>query len=182
MTFFVKYDLATGAFKGAGSCPPEQIANQATPGIGVIESAADVLIASEQDGRTVISVDLAPVRTHLRDRIDAEAGATRMHFITDVPGQAQSYAKKEAEARAWTPGDDTAHPDLYPFMIAEATVRGVSVAQVRSEIVAQVDALIPIAARIEAHRAAAKIAVSAASAIPEMIAAATVDWNSLIEA
>ena len=73
-----------------------------------------------------LPIDLALVRTFYHARIDQEAGACRSRFITSVPGQAQTYLRKEAEARAWTDGDEVAHPEAYPFMLVEAGVRGVS--------------------------------------------------------
>lgn len=128
-----------------------------------------------------LPVDLAIVKDFYCARIDAGAGDARSRFITDVPGQAQTYEKKEAEARAWTAGDDAAHPERYPFMLAEAVATGQTIAEVRASIMAQVDLLTPIAARIEGARIAAKMSAQAAATIPEIAAAATVDWNAVLE-
>lgn len=122
-------------------------------------------------------IDLAKVRAFYHARIDVAAGEERSKYITDVPGQAQTYQRKEDEARRWVEGDETAHPVLYPFMIAEATMRAVPVAQVRDEILAQVNALAPLAAMIEAKRICAKRAVDAAEDIPGIAAAAAIDWE-----
>ena len=123
-------------------------------------------------------IDLAKVRAFYHARIDAEAGAERSKYITDVPGQAQTYQRKEDEARRWSEGDEAAHPELYPFMIAEATMRAVPIEQVRDEILAQVNALAPLAAMIEAKRICAKRAVDAAEDIPGIAGAAAVDWEA----
>lgn len=116
------------------------------------------------------------VRAFYHARIDQEAGICRSHFITDVPGQAQTYQRKEAEARAWTEGDEVANPGQYPFMLAEASVRGVPVAQVRDEIMEQVNQLVPMAAMIEAKRIHAKRLVDGAEDIPGIANAAAVEW------
>ena len=125
-----------------------------------------------------LPIDMAIVRAFYRARIDAAAGAERSKYITDVPGQAQTYQRKEDEARRWIEGDEAAHPELYPFMIAEAGMRGVPIAQVRDEIMAQVNALAPLAAMIEAKRICAKRAVDAAEDIPGIADAAAVNWEA----
>ncbi|CAD7335334.1 hypothetical protein FIM10_02195 [Sphingomonadales bacterium 56] len=122
-------------------------------------------------------IDIAKVRSFYHSRIDGAAGEERSKYITDVPGQAQTYQRKEDEARRWVEGDDAAHPELYPFMIAEAGMRAVPIVQVRDEIMAQVNALAPLAALIEAKRICAKRAVDAAEDIPGIAGAADVDWS-----
>ncbi|MCK0531781.1 hypothetical protein [Sphingobium agri] len=123
-----------------------------------------------------LPINLDLVRAFYHARIDQEAGTCRSRFITDVPGQAQTYLRKEAEARAWTEGDEVANPGLYPFMLAEASVRSVPIAQVRDEIMDQVNQLVPMAAMIEAKRIHAKRMVDAADDIPGIAAAAAVQW------
>lgn len=125
-----------------------------------------------------LPIDLGKVRAFYHARIDAAAGAERSKYITDVTGQAQTYQRKEDEARRWADGDEAVHPELYPFMIAEADMRGIPIAQVRDEIMAQVNALAPLAALIEAKRICAKRAVNAAEDIPGIAMAANVDWGA----
>lgn len=123
--------------------------------------------------------DFSALKSHLNLKIDAEAGEFRKRFITDTPGQAQTYEKKEVEARGWFTGDHLSNPDKYPFMLAEATVRGVSVEEVRDSIMAQVNMLIPLAAMVEAHRITAKSLISSSSNLPDIINASSVDWDGL---
>lgn len=114
----------------------------------------------------------------LHRAIDDQAGAFRKQFITDVPGQQQTYAEKEAEARSYQAGGAAG-----PFLTAEAAARGIPIADVAAEIIATADFWRGLAALIEAHRIAAKRAVTAArleSDWPAMDAAASVDWESLI--
>lgn len=124
--------------------------------------------------------DFTNLKNYYRTKIDAEVGAVRVQFITDVPGQAQTYEKKESEARLWTDGDEVTNPDRYPFMLAEAQVRGIAIAQVRAEIMAQVNQLTPVAALMEAHRVNAKQNVLTAATLPDIIAAAVIPWQSIL--
>lgn len=123
--------------------------------------------------------DFAIHEASLHGLIDAEAGAFRTRFITDVPGQQQTYAEKEAEARAWS-----ANPDgTYPFLAAEAAARSISVADVAAEIIATADAWRGLGALIEATRIAAKRAVTAARAAGDwaaMTSAGDIDWEGLL--
>lgn len=169
-------DNTTGAIVTAG-IGPEEIAHLQTAPTGqtlvVVPDGSVSNPFSEEPDFTVL-------KDYLRAKIDKDAGAFRARFITDVPGQSQTYEKKESECRAWTDGDEVANPDKYPFMIAEATVRGVPVAQVRAEIFAQVSMLTPLAALIEAHRVAAKTGVSNATTLLSVLQNAEVDWEGLL--
>lgn len=110
--------------------------------------------------------------------IDDQAGDFRKQFITDVPGQQQTYAEKEREARAFQGGDDPG-----PFLTAEAAARGIPVANVAAEIIATADYWRGLAALIEAARIAAKRVVTTEKAAGDwsaMDAAAEVDWEGLL--
>lgn len=177
----VKYDLVSGLFVGQNECPEEQAPAQAGAGQGWLISTRNVIESVIVDDQVITTLNFVGVEEWLRAKIDNEAGAMRKLYITDVPGQAQTYERKEREARAWTAGDETANPGNYPFMIAEATVRGVPIAQVKAEIMAQVNALVPFAALIEAYRVAAKLAVAAAQPnLRDMAVAGSVDWASVM--
>lgn len=170
--YFIVYDPANGSVRWRGQGPAGSAAQQSLPpGLAALAVPQAALLGE--------TIDLAPIRTMVLAGIDEAAETARGRLLTPGSGQAQAYAKKEAEARTWTPGDERAHPDLYPFIVAEAAARDIPFAQLRAEILARVDALTPIAARIEAHRVSAKIRVGAASSIPDMIAGAAIDWNAL---
>lgn len=108
--------------------------------------------------------------------IDFQAEQIRAGIITPGSGQAMTYLRKEAEARAWL-ADNTA---TAPFVEAEATVTGRTIAEVAQIIVSQADAWLIIGPRIEATRIAAKRAVSQASTVAEMRAAAAIDWKAAL--
>lgn len=170
-------DDQTGTIVSGGIAPDDQAQLQQPPEGQTLIIVADGAVASPFSA----TPDFTVLRERLRRQIDSQVGALRAQFITDVPGQAQTYEKKEAEARLWYEGDDQANPQRYPFMIAEANVRGISVADVCAEIMAQVGQLTPIAALLEAHRVAAKQAILNAATLPEIVAAARVDWQGLVQ-
>lgn len=177
MTYFVKYDIATGACTGVGAIAADQVALQASDGEGIVASETPLSSPQVINGMAVIAPDMGAIRTALHAQVDASAGAVRALFITDVPGQAQTYEKKEDEARRYTTGAD---PSQFPFLNAEAAVRGVTINQVQAEVLAQVAMLTPMAALIEAHRINAKNIISAAETIGAAAGASRVDWNAIL--
>lgn len=167
---FVVYDLATGEERWRAQGNPGDASRQELP-----EGLATAVVP--QIALQTVPADLAIIKDYYRALVDMGAGRFRMQFITDVPGQAQTYERKEAEARAWTEGADSA---AFPFITAEATLRGVPVETVRDEVMAKVNALTPIAAAIEARRLFAKQTISEAQHIGEIVEAAKVNWAGVM--
>lgn len=167
---FIVYDLATGL---------ECWRSQGNTGDAAIQQLPDGLAAAvvPMVAVAVVPTDLELVKAYYRAIVDMEAGRFRMQYITDVPGQAQTYERKEVEARAWQEGDDLA---TYPFMAAEASLRGVDISVVRDDIMAQVNALIPLAAKIEARRLVTKQAITDAETIGAIVAASQVNWQAAL--
>lgn len=129
--------------------------------------------------RNRTSDEFAAYERDLHLQIDAAAGAFRTRFITDVPGQQQTYAEKEAEARAWT---SEADPADFPFLTAEAAARGVPIADVVALVIGTANAWRVLGAAIEGTRMGAKAGVTAARQANDWAAmemAATVDWEAL---
>lgn len=168
MKHFVVYDLATGNVLRAGTCLDQDLEAQAQPGEGVIEASADSVIVAE--------VNLDPVRNSLMAKIDAEAEDVRGRFITPGAGQAMTYLRKEAEAKAWLAD----HNAATPFLTAEAASTGTTVALLAADVAARAAAWSVIGPKIEAARLGAKKAVKAATNIGQMHAAATVNWQAVI--
>jgi hypothetical protein len=121
-------------------------------------------------------IDLAPLRQHLKIRLDEQAETFRLRFITGGAGQAVTYLRKEAEARAWLADNGAATP----MLSAEAAAIGVTVAALADEVVANADQWVAIGSAIEAARRSAKVAMNAAAHIAELVAAAQVDWEALL--
>ena len=69
--------------------------------------------------------------------IDNFAGEARLRYITSVPGQAETYAKKEQQAREWASSSFSGDPP--PFIQAEATALGVDPVVLANEIIAMAD-------------------------------------------
>lgn len=92
------------------------------------------------------------------DRIDQAAGAARARYITDVPGQAETYLDKYDDALRYL--DDTS-PALssYPWVRAEATATGTTAQQAAMTIVGTRDAWRQIGVTIEEARMSGKTRV-----------------------
>lgn len=68
------------------------------------------------------------------DAVDSAAGSARMRYITSVPGQAETYSKKEQQARAWiASGFEGEAPS---FIAAEAAALDVRPEVLAAEVVA----------------------------------------------
>lgn len=170
MEAYYVYSLITGAVLYRGEGPPGTAARQ------VLQEGTAILMVPPSLLSTP-GIDMGLLRDHMKDQIDAEAGAIRKLFITDVPGQAQTYERKEAEARRWQDGDDLTD---FPFMAAEAEASGKSVAEICSSILTAVATLTPIAARIEGKRMAAKRAMDEAADLLALVNAKVIDWQSVV--
>ena len=126
-----------------------------------------------------VACDLARLDLLLHARIDAEAGAVRMRFITDVAGQELTYQRKESEARAWVADPEMPLAAL-PFLSAEMAATGADAATCAATIIAAADAWAAIGSAIEGARIGAKRAVSAAMTAAAKEAAAVVDWDAAV--
>lgn len=109
-------------------------------------------------------------------KIDAGAGATRLLFITDIPGQQTTYKRKEEQARAYLVDQG----GTYPLLEAEATATDRTVADLVAEVVAIADYWIALDDAIEAARRGAKHALKSASTLDTKRAASIVDWPAII--
>ena len=104
-------------------------------------------------------------------RIDRAAESARGRYITPGAGQAMTYLRKEAEARAVLAGGWDGHS---PVLAAEAEATGVDVIALAQRVVDQAEAWTLAAGRIEAARLSGKAAIRAAGldAIDDVAAAA----------
>lgn len=168
MEYWIIYDLVSGEDRLRGSGPAGTAALQSVPdGFGlVLVPAAAVL------GQTI---DLEIIRSASTSQIDATAEALRMSFLTPGAGQAMTYQRKEAEARAWFLDQETATP----FLDAEAAARDVTLADLAAEVVRLVDAWTATGAAIEGARMGAKAAVASAKTLGAIVEASKVDWTAV---
>ena len=129
------------------------------------------------DGAAFVE-DLAPLDALLLAKIDREAGAFRMQFITAIPGQETTYRLKEDEALAWE--DGVSDPDDFPYLREEAAAKGVSITSIAALVLGIAAGWRVLNPKIEAARVAAKDAVVAAGTVEAKHAAAAVDWEALL--
>jgi hypothetical protein len=131
--------------------------------------------------------DLETLRVAALTRIDAEAEAARLLFLTPGAGQAMEYLATEAEARAFlaaaadAQGGKPPSLDSYPFVVAEAAALArvgsvVEPVALAMQLVAQADAWRPAGAAIKELRRAAKMRTGAATTAAELRRAAEVRW------
>ena len=115
------------------------------------------------------------------DEIDRCAGQARLRYITSVPGQAETYAKKEEQARAWA---SAAFWGAAPsFIAAEAAALGVSAQSVAEEVIGLADFWANVKGpQIEATRRKWKVSIEAATTVlqvDQMVESAKAELEAL---
>lgn len=124
-------------------------------------------------------LDLGPslnaIKQTLASKVDADAEAARLLWITSGSGQALTYEQKRAEAERMAE-DSAPQPGSYPMLAAEVGITGDTLAAVGSLVRARAAAWTAIAAQIESLRLRAKSAVMAATNSTAARAAADVTW------
>ncbi len=168
MEYWIFFDLASGDELWRGSGSAGTAALQPVP-----EGAGMAVVPQAVVSRPVVNLPL--LRAAVCSDIDAAAESVRSRFLTPGAGQAMTYARKESEARAWAADDGVATP----FLSAEASARGMAIADVAFEVLAQADAWVIIGAEIEARRMAAKGSVATASTVGGIVTAQAVDWDTI---
>lgn len=168
MEYWIVYDTASGLelYRGSGSSGSAAY-QSLPPGAGLVV-VPQAVVASP-------TLNLAALRVALSARIDAAAEKVRNLFLTPGSGQAMTYSRKEAEARAWIANNSAPAP----FLAAEAAARGLSVAAVANEVIALADMWTQVGSQIEAIRLGGKKAVQEADTLGEIVTAAAVDWQPL---
>lgn len=114
---------------------------------------------------------LEELRTAAALRIDTDAEAARLRYITGGSGQAMTYQQKAQEAAAAIL-DPAPDPDTYPLLKAEIGITAPTLAEVAAVVNDAYQAWRVVGAAIEALRLGGKAAVAAAST-PEAIQSAT---------
>lgn len=168
MDYWIVLDTASGSVLWRGQGAPGTGAFQQVPAGAVLMVVPYAVIAQPE-------IDLAVLRAHCAAGIDAEAEKVRGRFLTDGSGQAMTYQRKEAEARAWTVDQKTATP----FLSAEAKARGMAIADLATEVITLADTWVRIGSAIEGLRMGAKAALAKATTLRDIVAAITVDWSAV---
>lgn len=98
--------------------------------------------------------------------IDRAAGASRLEFITDVPGQNMVYKEKAEEAIAYMAiinASGTPNDVDYPHIAAEVGISGIDMVAVATTFIAKAGEWKALSAFIEGQRVGAKQQISAAA-------------------
>lgn len=171
MEFWFVYDRETGRVLWRGATTAGGAAGQQIP-----ETASIIVVP--QSVFQAAEIDLDVLRPYLARTIDAEAEMLRKGFLTPGEGQAMTYQRKEAEARAWVVDNSVATP----FLNAEAPARGMTLAELAAEVIQLADAWVVIGSAIEGLRMGAKSAMARAETLEAVLIAATVDWSKVGQA
>ena len=123
-------------------------------------------------------ITLDTAQTAALSAIDAAAGAARARYITTVAGQAETYLRKEDQARAYKlAGYPSTSTVAYPLVLAEAqaiygsTPTSTQIKAAADGIISQADDWMAKAMEIERVRRVGKIAVSSATSVAAVNAA-----------
>lgn len=170
MEHWIVFDLASGEARWRGSGPYGAAAAQPLPeGLGVV-IVPQAVVASPTD-----DLDLASLRAALINSVDMQAEQRRSLYITALPGQVGAYWLKEAVARRWLADNAVSTAALQP----EATARGMTIAELAAEVIANAEAWELLSGVIEGVRFTAKVGIDTASNIGGIVQAATLDWSDL---
>jgi hypothetical protein len=113
--------------------------------------------------------DLATVKARAIDSVNMAAGASRVKFITDIPGQESTYHFKKEEMERYF-GTPTPSPDAFPFLAAEAQATNSTMAAVAAAVRETWSQWQPRAVAIEAARRGAVVEIQTAQTVEAVIA------------
>jgi len=113
--------------------------------------------------------------------VDELAGSARLRYITSVPGQAETYQKKEQQARDWAASGFAGDPPS--FIAAEAEALGRDPQAIATEVIGLADYWGNVKGpQIEASRRKWKVAIETAensAAIDDILAQARAELGGL---
>lgn len=125
---------------------------------------------------------LQDARAAAMKRVDDAAGQARLRFITDVPGQAETYIAKQKEVERWRAAGSPAEVGVgegYTWAERRAARRGVTVGDVLAEWAARIDDWTLAGQAIEDIREQAKEDIAAAASTAEIAAVLSgLSWPS----
>ena len=166
--FWVVYDKTSGEELYRGSGAPGAAGYQTLPD-------GTALIAVPMEVVRSPALNLDALRDALSISIDNMAEQMRSRFVTALPAQIGTYVLKESAARAWLADNDASTVMLAP----EAAARGMTVAELAAEVIANANAWNELSGQIEGIRFGAKARVTSATTIGAMAEAAYVDWSQV---
>lgn len=171
MEFYVVFDTTSGDVKWRGQGP------EGSAAIQVLDEGLAAMVVP-QDALRGADLDLDLIKTLAARQVDRAAETFRLRFVSDGAGMAMTYQFKAAEAAAYIADSNVA----VPFLSAEATARGMTVADLAAEVTAMVVQWTLIGSRIEGLRMGAKAALARATNPAEISTALAIDWSNVIPA
>lgn len=186
MSYLVKYLKTTGEVIGYTTYKDGDSAEESTEfGYAVVSAAPSGICWIE--GQTIRAAPKKPSESHAWDwqqkryvfdankgaefiqtlvrdslaMIDNEAGNTRLRYITSVPGQSETYQRKEQQAREWKAAGYAGTPPV--FVATEAEALGQDPVDVANYIIETADQWANLKGpQIEATRRKWKVAIEQA--------------------
>lgn len=155
------------ATREAALISPAILVGTDTAGATVIDVTDDFSWSGKAIDWDALSIidDITPLRTAKVAAVCDRAETLRGQYITMGSGQALTYQRKEAEARAWTEGADMA---AYPMLAAECASTGMAIADLVALVIQQADAWLVIGSAIEAARRGLLVRIEAAATAAEL--------------
>lgn len=129
--------------------------------------------------RLDLRADLETKKAEALAKVDQEAEAVRLKFITPGSGQAMTYSEKRVEAQKVLddPAIDAAE---VPHIAAEAALNGLSNLDQAIAIMTVANQWTQASVAIEMKRMAAKTAIRSAGFVAAVREAADVDWSDIL--
>lgn len=121
-------------------------------------------------------LDLEALRAAMSLFVDTSAEDFRLQFLTAGMGQAMTYQRKEAEARAWL-ADNTTRT---PFLEAEASACDITVEELVPVVIARADQWEVVGALIEGERMGAKAKIAQGETFADIVKVGRIDWQALL--
>lgn len=124
---------------------------------------------------------VATARSDALQGVDDAAGKARLRYITSIPGQSETYQRKEQQARAWAAAEFAGQAPS--FIAAEAEALNISAESVAIEVMQLADYWANVKGpQIEATRRKWKVAIEAAGTDLDAIASALNQGQVALEA
>ncbi|WP_333840468.1 hypothetical protein [Novosphingobium sp.] len=172
MEYWIVFRADDGVELVRGSSP-----TAGTAAAQVLLEGQDLMVVPEAAVRT-LPADLQVIQQDLHEQVDREAEAARSEFLTAGAGMALVYLLKQREAAALADDEDAPAP----LLSAEAAAIGTDVATLAAQVRVADARWLQAAALIEAARRGAKVAISQATSLPALKAAASIDWRGVVSA
>jgi hypothetical protein len=170
MEYWIVYSLDTfqEVYRGSGN-PGSSVYQPLPEGLGLVVVPFSVIAKGD--------IDMEALRAAMNLFVDGSAEAFRLQFLTAGAGQALTYQRKEAEARAWLL-DNTART---PFLEAEASSCGVTIAELVPVVIDRADQWEVVGALIEGERMGAKDKIARGETFADIVKVGRINWQALVE-